>query len=104
MTESDFRERYLLDEPFLKAWGAYVTDYVVSGVSSHFGDERKVATFLKTSTVPRVKSLSSLISKAFYRGYEWNDPYTEITDKVGSRFVVLLLKDIDVLRDRKSVV
>jgi len=97
MTESDFRERYLLDEPFLKAWGAYVTDYVVSGVSSHFGDERKVATFLKTSTVPRVKSLSSLISKAFYRGYEWNDPYTEITDKVGSRFVVLLLKDIDVL-------
>jgi putative GTP pyrophosphokinase len=97
MTEIDFRTRYQKDEPVLQAWGAYVTDYVIGEIEQHLGEKGSVANFLKTPSVPRVKSLASLVSKAFYRGYEWIDPYTEITDKVGSRFVVLLLKEIDVL-------
>ncbi len=42
----------------------------------------------------RVKDTPSLIGKAFYRGKNYNDPYNDITDKVGLRFVVLLGNEI----------
>ncbi len=99
MSESDCRTRYLKDEPVLEAWGMYVTDYVTDKIGQYLGDNSKVANFLKTDPAPRVKNVDSFIAKAFYRGYEWADPYTEITDKVGTRFVVLLLKDINLVSD-----
>jgi putative GTP pyrophosphokinase len=43
---------------------------------------------------PRVKGEESLLQKAFYRNKNYVDPYEEIEDKVGLRFVVLLVEDI----------
>ncbi|WP_199554517.1 GTP pyrophosphokinase [Sandaracinobacteroides hominis] len=50
--------------------------------------------FLRTAVSPRVKENQKLIEKAFYRRKGYADPYGDITDKVGTRFVVLLGSDI----------
>jgi ppGpp synthetase/RelA/SpoT-type nucleotidyltranferase len=50
--------------------------------------------FLKIPPVPRVKADLKLVEKAFYRGKKYADSYRDITDKVGTRFVVLLGRDI----------
>jgi ppGpp synthetase/RelA/SpoT-type nucleotidyltranferase len=53
-----------------------------------------VGSFLKVPPVPRTKTVDSLIEKAYYRGKGYQNPYDDVTDKVGTRFVVLLLADI----------
>lgn len=45
--------------------------------------------------MPRLKDSNSLIAKAFWRGKDYGDPWAEITDRVGVRFVVLLTSDLD---------
>src|SRR5271167_202078 len=42
----------------------------------------------------RLKGPDSLVEKAFYRGKAYTDPYSDITDKVGVRYVVLLTSNI----------
>ncbi|OAM12743.1 hypothetical protein AZK46_06835 [Acinetobacter baumannii] len=42
----------------------------------------------------RTKNRKSLIDKAFYRNKPYIDPYLEIEDKVGIRFVVLLTDEV----------
>jgi putative GTP pyrophosphokinase len=54
----------------------------------------KLELFLKLPVIPRVKEQNSMLQKAFYRGKNYQDPYGEIEDKVGLRFVVLLAEDI----------
>jgi ppGpp synthetase/RelA/SpoT-type nucleotidyltranferase len=46
---------------------------------------------------PRLKQDGSLVTKAFYRDKDYQDPLGDITDKVGVRFVVLLAKDIPIV-------
>jgi ppGpp synthetase/RelA/SpoT-type nucleotidyltranferase len=55
--------------------------------------------FLKIPPVPRVKDTNSIIAKAFYRNKNYNDPYRDITDKVGIRYVVLLRPQIKLIED-----
>lgn len=58
--------------------------------------ERDLNNFLKQPATPRIKEKTSLIDKAFHRKEKsYNNPYQEIEDKVGIRFVVLLTSDID---------
>ena len=52
---------------------------------------------MKTPVIPRLKDDYKLIEKAFYRNKTYTDPYTDITDKVGTRFVVLLGRDINLV-------
>jgi ppGpp synthetase/RelA/SpoT-type nucleotidyltranferase len=53
---------------------------------------------IKIPAIPRLKTETSLVDKAFYRpDKSYKDPYTEIEDKVGVRFVVLLIDDIQLL-------
>ena len=92
MTEEEFLQRWDLEAPSYKAWGDFVArsicDYLeASGIN--------LSTFLKQSPSPRVKLKSSLIDKAFYRGKNYTDPFQDIEDKVGCRFVVLLIEHID---------
>nr|WP_246728588.1 RelA/SpoT domain-containing protein [Rhizobium laguerreae] len=49
--------------------------------------------FLRIPVVPRVKTEDSLVQKAFIRK-RYADPYNDIEDKVGVRFVVLLNEDV----------
>jgi ppGpp synthetase/RelA/SpoT-type nucleotidyltranferase len=50
--------------------------------------------FLKIPPKCRLKDEESLIDKAFNRKKKYDDPYNQIEDKVGVRFVVLLQNDI----------
>ena len=43
---------------------------------------------------PRIKDTDSLITKTLYRK-KYDNPYDDVTDKVGIRFVVLLVEDIE---------
>ena len=55
--------------------------------------------FLKLPVTPRLKELKSLVDKALFRDKTYTNPYQDITDKVGMRFVVLLSNDIRIVED-----
>lgn len=98
MNEQEFKARYESDLTIYGAWGEFVNDHVVKGLSTKLGVER-VDLFLKIPPKPRVKELKSIISKAFYRNKNYSNPYEEITDKVGVRYVVLLREEIGIVSD-----
>lgn len=91
MSEVDeFISNFNEDEKMLLSWGKLVCQKI--------RDELKLINkdnILKIEPCFRVKDLSSLIEKAFYRFKEYKNPYKDITDKVGVRFVVLLTDDIE---------
>ena len=58
----------------------------------------KADIFIRLPAKPRLKQDGSLITKAFYRDDKnYKNPFDEITDKVGVRFVVLLENEIEVV-------
>ena len=85
------------DIPLYNAWGEFVQSEIQDGISTALGPEGKVEMFLKVPSQSRVKALDSLLNKAFHRGKPYADPYDEITDKVGLRFVALLEKDVKLI-------
>ncbi len=93
-----FKEQYEKDEPILHAWGKFVTEEIQKQLASKLTGSITIGTFLKIPPSPRTKTIDSLVAKAFYRGKSYRDPYRQITDKVGTRFVVLLLKDIRLIQ------
>lgn len=91
MNESEFKSKWETEKPIYEEWG----EYVAAAISDELAKIGKdLAQFLKVPAVPRLKSDMSLIDKAFYRKKNYADPYSEIEDKVGVRFVVLLIEDI----------
>jgi putative GTP pyrophosphokinase len=91
MTESVFVKKYINEQDFYMAWGEYITEKACSVLSK----TEDLSSFLKVPPKPRLKDIPSLLEKAFYRDKKYEDPYTDITDKVGVRFVVLILEDIN---------
>ncbi|TGK54255.1 GTP pyrophosphokinase [Leptospira bouyouniensis] len=85
-----------------QAWGNYVTNTILEALIEQ--NEREI---LKIEPKSRVKDISSFIEKALYRGKNYTDPINEITDKVGTRFVVLLANDIkkieNVIQNNSSI-
>src|SRR3546814_12680755 len=80
-----------------KAWGGHVTATILADLSK-VNLPKSVDEFVQIPPKARVKTDSSLLEKAFYRPEKtYTDPYNQITDKVGTRFVVLLERDIEVL-------
>lgn len=93
MNESEFLEKWKAEKPVYKAWGKYVIDSICHALELAGMD---LKTFLKIPATSRLKEDSSILDKAFYRpGKQYLDPYLQIEDKVGARFVVLLLEDIN---------
>lgn len=94
-TQARIRRRWESERPLYDALGHYVTELVCEKLAeSHAVDD-----FLKIRPRPRTKQTDSLIAKALYRGKEYADPYGDITDKVGVRFVVLTTDEIEVLKN-----
>lgn len=94
MNEKEFRDRYDQEKDMYLAWGRFVQDYIVTALSEQCDTEA----FLKISPqTPRLKSMDSLLAKAFHRDKNYASPYDDITDKVGIRFVVLLTRDTGTL-------
>jgi len=97
MNETELREQWESEKPAYHAWGEYVVNTISQALKSKGKD---LDAFLKTPAKYRLKDDNSLIDKAFYRpGKSYLDPYNEIEDKVGARFIVLLLDDIKEICD-----
>ena len=93
MNESELKARWESDKAIYQAWSEYVVNTISKALESK---GRNLDEFLKTPVKPRLKDINSLIDKAFYRPEKnYTDPYNEIEDKVGARFIVLLIKDIE---------
>ncbi|WP_163120355.1 GTP pyrophosphokinase [Acinetobacter pittii] len=91
MTENEFLERWRTEEPIYTAWGEYIVSQIVGSLVAH---QIEPDVFLKIPVKVRTKNQKSLIDKAFYRNKPYIDPYLEIEDKVGIRFVVLLTDEV----------
>ncbi|WP_277982603.1 GTP pyrophosphokinase [Sphingomonas faeni] len=91
--EARFLERWEAEKPSYQAWGDLITETVKRRLSGMVAPT-PVDYFLKASSVPRLKADHALVAKAFYRSKAYRDSYSDITDKVGTRFVVLLGSDI----------
>jgi ppGpp synthetase/RelA/SpoT-type nucleotidyltranferase len=93
MTESEFIDRWRKEGPIYAAWGRFVAGKLSDAIQGRVAPT-KLELFLKLPVIPRVKDEVSLLQKAFYRNKNYENPYEDIEDKVGLRFVVLLTDDI----------
>lgn len=97
MTESEIRTLWEAERPIYEAWSDYVRDRLVARLTEVLAQQEppgKIGDFLKLPVQPRLKDTKSLVDKALFRDKKYSDPYAEITDKAGMRFVVLLSSHI----------
>lgn len=93
MTEADFLTRWHAEKPVYEAWGKFVGQAVQNGLML-LDPTIDIGYFFKVPATPRTKTDDSLLGKAFHRSKPYTDPFEQIEDKVGIRFVVLLSSDI----------
>lgn len=93
MTEDDFIAKWNADRAMYEAWGALVADRVLEELAP-LASPISTDVYVRIPVKARLKQGGSLVTKAFYRGKNYADPYNDITDKVGVRFVVLLASQI----------
>lgn len=91
--EDDLLQRWHQEQSEYLAWGRHVVDQVSESLT-HAATPVKVGSLLRLPSHPRLKEDRTLIEKAFYRNKTYADPYRDITDKVGVRFVVLLGSEV----------
>lgn len=94
--EQEFAERWERDAPVYAAWGRLISARVQEHLAPAIAPLRPEY-YLRTAVVPRTKDGQKLVEKAFYRNKNYADPYNDITDKVGTRFVVLLGSEVRVV-------
>lgn len=96
MNESEFISLWNKDKPVYAAWGSFIIEQIKVALLEQGKD---LDVFLKINIAePRLKADESLLDKAFHRPEKsYTDPYYQIEDKVGVRFVVLLLDDINTI-------
>lgn len=94
----EFLERWRSEEPLYLAWGKFVTRELSTLIKGRV-HPTDLHLFLRMPVEPRIKTEDSLIQKAFYRKKSYEQPYDEIEDKVGVRFVVLLSEDIKIIEE-----
>ncbi len=80
-------------QPVLDAWGRRVVAEIQAALLLEMGE--RFPTFLKIPVDVRLKSESSALGKVARKGY--TDPFRQMTDLVGTRFVVLFRTDIEVV-------
>ena len=95
MTEDELLALWAADRPMFEAWGSFVVEQIVRGVEGAVSP-MAADLFLRIPPKARLKQDVSLVEKAFYRK-DYDDPYEQITDKVGVRFVVLLTSDLRIV-------
>lgn len=94
MNEQEILERWESDKPLYRAWAKLISQELERRLVPIIAPTA-LDYFLKVPMVPRLKGDTSLIDKALYRSKPYKNPYEDITDKVGMRYVVLLTTHID---------
>lgn len=92
MTQAKFLSKWHDEKTMYEAWGWFVTETIKEYVRNTV--ETDPSYFFRIPPMPRLKDDNSLIDKAFYRSKPYKHPYDDITDKVGTRFVLLTTEDI----------
>lgn len=95
MNESEFLEKWNQEKPMYEAWGNLIVQTIRDELQAYGIED--LESFIKIPIKSRLKTDNSLADKAFKRKKSYEDPYNEIEDKVGIRFVVLLTSDIDII-------
>lgn len=93
MNEAELVAKWNAERELYLAWGVFVASQISVALEAE-NSPIDLKTFLKIPPIPRTKDTDSLLGKAFHRNKSYLDPYAEIEDKVGVRFVVLLTSDI----------
>ena len=93
MNEQEILARWALDKPSYLAWARFIGQQIDEKLLPSIAP-MSLEYFLKVPMVPRLKADASLIDKALYREKNYSNPYDDITDKVGIRYVVLLTTHI----------
>lgn len=94
MTEDEFLKRWSEERPMYEAWGRFVVASLIDELRPLVAPV-STDVFIRIPVAPRLKSDGSFVTKAFYRTEKhYTDPFDQITDKVGVRFVVLLASQI----------
>ncbi len=96
MTEEEFIKLWARERPMYEAWGHHVVNRVLDALAPQISP-LAADVFLRLPPKARLKADASFLEKAFYRAKQYQDPYREITDKVGVRFVVLLTDQIAIV-------
>jgi ppGpp synthetase/RelA/SpoT-type nucleotidyltranferase len=104
MNELEFLEKWSEESPMYCAWGSFVSSKICESLEQ---SGKILSSYLKQSPEQRTKDAASLLDKAFYRANKhYQNPYDDIEDKVGCRFVVLLVEQIEdltsIIRDEQS--
>lgn len=99
MSETEFIRRWNDEKPRYEAWGSFVVTEMKASLADRLSSESAVKYFLKIHPEPRVKDTVSLVDKAYNRSKPYADPYNDVTDKVGVRFVVLLNEEVRVVEE-----
>lgn len=94
-SQEAFLKKYREEKPMFQAWGDYVQKYIYDKLRETNEDISKI---IKIQCSPRVKAEDSIIAKAFFRK-NYDDAYAQITDKVGIRFVVMVTKQIELIKN-----
>ncbi len=87
ISEFEFIQRFREEKNIYLAWGHFVQQRIVNNMQDHIVRKKQIFAFEPSL---RLKDENSLVEKAFYRRKMYNDPYLDIKDKVGIRFVVLV--------------
>jgi putative GTP pyrophosphokinase len=92
MKEAELLARWRAEKPLYEAWSDYISRKVHEGLHACIAPI-SLDYFIKVPVKPRLKADSTLVDKALHRK-RYANPYEDLTDKVGMRFVVLLTTDI----------
>lgn len=94
--EAEFLDRWRAEKAAYLAWGRLISTQVEQQLAPLIAPI-STGYFLRTAVTPRAKDDLKLVEKAFYRNKNYNAAYDDITDKIGTRFVVLLGSDIRIV-------
>ncbi len=100
MNQEEFIEKYQLELPMLRVWGEFAKNVIETGLKKKVEGEHGYSEVVKITPSVRTKDVDSLVNKAFVRKADkYKDPYDDLTDKVGIRFVVLLSSQLQILKE-----
>lgn len=92
MNETELREQFDTMKSGLSLWGTKVDDILNTFVSNQYASIPEMVQF---KAQHRVKDDVSFLQKALYRNKDYDSPLKDITDKVGTRLVLLCSKAVN---------